>query len=161
MTLLVQRVHLSFKTASRATKIFSLLLNKLQKYKQSKTITREHVFVITFLGEQYVTVFLTQKLNTFISDEAWFHLIGYSNAQNNSYCSSINPTQNFELPLSDQKIRLRRVITTQRIQRPVLFNGRLNQSGISVTLSGPFLRSLGNKKEYGYLIQARATTHTH
>jgi hypothetical protein len=28
-------------------------------------------------------------------------------------------------------------------------------------LSGPFLRSLGNKKEYGYLIQARATTHTH
>jgi hypothetical protein len=37
-------------------------------------------------------------------DEACFHLSGYINAQNNRYCSSINPRQIFKVPLHDQKI---------------------------------------------------------
>jgi hypothetical protein len=41
---------------------------------------------------------------TFFTDEAWFHLSGYINAQNNRYWSSINPKQTSEVPLHDQKI---------------------------------------------------------
>jgi hypothetical protein len=37
---------------------------------------------------------------TFFTDEAWFHLSGYINAQNNRYWGSINPKQTFEMPTS-------------------------------------------------------------
>jgi hypothetical protein len=63
---------------------------------------KERIFVTDFC-KLYMTVFLTQNL-TFFTDEAWFHLSGYINAQNNRYWSSINPRQTFEMPIHDQKI---------------------------------------------------------
>jgi hypothetical protein len=38
------------------------------------------------------------------TDKAWFHLTGCISRQNNSYWSSINPRQTFEVALHDQKI---------------------------------------------------------
>jgi hypothetical protein len=58
---------------------------------------------------------------TFFTDEAWFHLSGYINVQNNRYWSSINPRQTFEVPLHDQKIGVWCVITASRIVGPIFF----------------------------------------
>jgi hypothetical protein len=58
---------------------------------------------------------------TFFSDEAWFRLSGYINAQNNMYWSSINPKQTFEVPLHDQKIYVWSAITASRIAGPIFF----------------------------------------
>jgi hypothetical protein len=58
---------------------------------------------------------------TFFTDEAWFHLSGYINAQNNGYWSSIKPKQTFEVPLHDQKIGVWCAITASRIVGPIFF----------------------------------------
>jgi hypothetical protein len=56
---------------------------------------------------------------TFFTDEAWFHLSGYINAQNIRYWSNINPRQTFEVPLHDQKIGVWCAITASRIVGPI------------------------------------------
>jgi hypothetical protein len=75
-------------------------------------------------GEERIFVtgngFLVPKL-TFFIDEAWFHLSGYINAQNNRYWSSINPKQTFELLLHDQKIGVWCATTASRIVGPIFF----------------------------------------
>jgi hypothetical protein len=63
---------------------------------------------------------LDSKL-TFSTDEAWFHLREYINAQNNRYWSSINPKQTFEVPLHDQKTGVWSAITASRIVGPIFF----------------------------------------
>jgi hypothetical protein len=58
---------------------------------------------------------------TFFTNEAWFHLSEYINAQNNRYWSSINPKQTSEVPLHDQKIGVWCAITASRIAGPTFF----------------------------------------
>jgi hypothetical protein len=58
---------------------------------------------------------------TFFTDEAWFHLSGYINAQNNRCWSSINPKQTFKVPLHDQKIGAWRAITASLIAGSIFF----------------------------------------
>jgi hypothetical protein len=62
----------------------------------------EHTFLSGFCG-RYTMVFLTQKLITFFTHEAWFPLSGCINIHNDRYWISINPRQTFEVPLHDQK----------------------------------------------------------
>jgi hypothetical protein len=75
---------------------------------------------------------------TFFTEEAWFHLSGYINAQSNKYWSSINPKQTFEVPLHDQKIGVWCAITASQIVGPIFLKTLLIQSGMSLTFSGPF-----------------------
>jgi hypothetical protein len=84
---------------------------------------------------------------TFFTHEAWFHLNGYINAQNNMYWSSINPKQTFEVcPFTNSMTHI--------------FLEHLIQSGMSLTFLGPFLRALWKKKRHGYFMQDGATAHT-
>jgi hypothetical protein len=55
----------------------------------------------------------------FFADEAWFHLSGYVNTQNNRYWNSINPRQTFEVLLNDQKIGVWCAIAATRIIAPI------------------------------------------
>jgi hypothetical protein len=132
-----------FKTGSVATKMLVYCRIKLERHKFFKAITREHIFCNYFLGGAVHDIVLDPETYMFFSDEAWFHLIGYSNVQNNSNCRSINPRENFEVALPDQKIQLLRAIIARQIRRSMLFNRLLIQSGTPVTISGSFLRSLG------------------
>jgi hypothetical protein len=113
-------------------------------------ITGEERIFVTGFCRQYMTVFLTQ--NSFFTDEAWFHLSGYINAQNNRYWSSINPRQTFEVPLHDQKIGVWCAITASRIVGPVFFKALLIQSGMSVTFYGPFSGALRKKKRHTVIL---------
>jgi hypothetical protein len=99
---------------------------------------------------------------TFFTDEAWFHLSGYINAQNNRYWSSINPRQTFEVPLHDQNIGVWCAITLSRIVGPIFFKTILIQSGMSVTFYVTFFGSI-TEEEKTWLFYARwyYSTHCH
>jgi hypothetical protein len=63
------------------------------KIRQVKTVEesnyKEEETFVTGFYEQYMAVFSTQNLH-FFTNEAWFHLSGYINAQSNRYGSNIN-----------------------------------------------------------------------
>jgi hypothetical protein len=55
------------------------------------------------------------------TDDAWFHLSGYVNSQNNPYWSAENPHSIHEVPLHDVKIGVWCAISAKRIIVPVFF----------------------------------------
>jgi hypothetical protein len=63
---------------------------------------------------------------TLFTDEAWFHLSGYANAQNNRYWSSIHPRQTSEVPLPNQKISVWCAIAATQIVGPIFFEQTIN-----------------------------------
>jgi hypothetical protein len=62
---------------------------------------------------------------TLFSDEAWFHLQGYINTQNNCYWSSQNPHLTHDTPLHPVKIGVWCALSARRIVGPVVFNSAL------------------------------------
>jgi hypothetical protein len=98
---------------------------------------------------------------TFFTDEAWFHLNGYINAQNNRYWSSINPRQTFEVPLPDQKTGVWCAITASRIVGPIFFKNTFNSEQYVSDILRPLFGSITEEeKTYGYFMQDSATAHT-
>ncbi len=61
--------------------------------------------------------------HVYYSDEAWFHLTGYVNAQNNRYWSGENPRLFTETSLHPQKIGVWCAISRARIIGPIFFEG--------------------------------------
>jgi hypothetical protein len=109
---LAQQAQVSKTTAWRATKNSHLRpykITQVQVIEECDYGRRTH-FWNCFLQAVHGGV-LDPKL-TFFTDEAWFHLSGYINAQNNRYWSSINPRQCFEAPIHDQKIGVWYAITS-------------------------------------------------
>jgi hypothetical protein len=118
---LAQHVQVSKTTAWRATKnlhVRPYKITQVQVIEECDYGRRTH-FCNCFLQEVHGGV-LDPKL-TFFTDEAWFHLSGYINAQNNRYWSSINPKQTFEVPFHDQKIGVWCAITASQIVGPIFF----------------------------------------
>jgi hypothetical protein len=94
---------------------------------------------------------------TFFTDEAWFHLSEYINAQNNRYWSSINQRQTFEVPRHDQWC----VFTASRTVGPILFENTINSEWFVTDILRPFFDSITEEqKTYGYFMQDGATAHT-
>jgi hypothetical protein len=151
---------ISKKTAWRATKNLHLRpykITQVQVIEECNYGRRKH-FCNWFLQAVHNSV-LEPKL-TFYTDEAWFHLSGYINAQNNRYWSSINLKQTFEMPLQDQKIGVWCAITASQIVGPVFFKTLLIQSSMSVTFLGPFSGALRKKKKT-WLFYAKLCYSTH
>jgi hypothetical protein len=63
---------------------------------------------------------------TFFSHEAWFHLQGYINMQNNRYWSSQNPHLTHEVPLHPVKVGIWCTVSARRIVGPVVFYEKNN-----------------------------------
>jgi hypothetical protein len=59
---------------------------------------------------------------TFFSDEAWFHLQGYINTQNNRYWSSRNPLLTHEALLHPVKVGAWCALIPRRMVELVFFN---------------------------------------
>jgi hypothetical protein len=62
----------------------------------------------------------------FFSDEAWFHLQGYINMQNNRYWSSQNPHLTLEVLLHPVRVGVWCAVSARRIDVPVFFNKTIN-----------------------------------
>jgi hypothetical protein len=58
---------------------------------------------------------------TFFSDEAWFHLQGCINTQNNRYWSSQNPHLTHKVSLHPMKVGVLCAVSARRIVVPVFF----------------------------------------
>jgi hypothetical protein len=56
---------------------------------------------------------------TFFSDEAWFHLQGYINMQNNRYWNSKNPHLTHKAPLHPAKVGIWCALSARWIVGPV------------------------------------------
>jgi hypothetical protein len=64
---------------------------------------------------------------TFFSDEAWFHLQGYINKQNNRYWSSQNPHLTHEVPLHPVKVGAWCAVSARMIVVPVFLTKQLQK----------------------------------
>lgn len=62
----------------------------------------------------------------FSTDEAWFHLSGYVNAQNTWHWSSENPHEFWPRPLHDLKIGVWCAVSGNRIVGPIFFEENVN-----------------------------------
>jgi hypothetical protein len=62
----------------------------------------------------------------FFSDEAWFHLQGYVNTQNNRYWSSQYPHLTHEALLHPVQVGVWCALSARRIVAPVIFNNTIN-----------------------------------
>lgn len=97
----------------------------------------------------------------FMSDEAWFHLNGYVNSQNNRFWASENPYHFHQTPLHDQKVGVWCAVSACRIIGPIFFHHTVNSQRYISAILNPFLAELTeDEKTYGYFQQDGATAHT-
>lgn len=95
----------------------------------------------------------------FMSDEAWFHLSGYVNSQNNRYWAASNPHRFTESSLHPLKIGVWAVISGERIFHR-FFEGRVN-SQIYCNFLDEFAATLTDReKQVSWFQQDNATAHT-
>jgi hypothetical protein len=98
---------------------------------------------------------------TFFSDEAWFHLQGYINTQNNRYWSSQNPHLTHEVPLHPVKVVVWCPVSARRIAGLVFFNGTIICERYVQVILGQFFPELTEEERlYGWFQQDSATAHT-
>jgi hypothetical protein len=102
---------------------------------------------------------LDPELTSF-TDEAWFHLSGYINAQNNRYWININLKQMFEVPLHDRKIGVWCSITASQIVGPIFFENTINSERYVTDILRPFLRALQKKKRHMVILCKVVLQHT-
>jgi hypothetical protein len=157
---LAQQAQVLKTTAWRATKNLHLRpykITQVQVIEECDYGRRTH-FCNWFLQAVHKGV-LDPKL-TFFTDEAWFHLSGYINAQNNRYWSSINPKQTFEVPLHDQKIGVWCSITASRIVGPIFFENTINSEWHVIDILWPFSGALRKKKRHMGILSKMVLQHT-
>jgi hypothetical protein len=98
---------------------------------------------------------------TFFSDEAWFHLQGYINTQNNRYWSSQNPHLTQEGLLYPVQVGVWCAVSARRIAGPVFFNKTINFERYVQVILGQFFSQLTEgERLYGWLQQDSATAQT-
>lgn len=97
----------------------------------------------------------------FYSDEAWLHLSGYVNSQNNRYWCAENPHQLHVRPLHDVKIGVWCAISARRIIGPIFFRETINADRYIDLILRPFFQELTEEeRSNGYFMQDNATAHT-
>jgi hypothetical protein len=83
----------------------------------------------------------------FYTDEAWFHLSGFVNSQNNRYWSAENLHSVHEVPLYGVKIVVWCAISEHRIIGPVFFQKTINSERYVRVILPPFFRELTEEND--------------
>jgi hypothetical protein len=99
--------------------------------------------------------------SAFFSDEAWFHLQGYINMQNNHYWSSQNPHLTHEVLLPPVKVGVWYAVSARMIVGPMFFNETFNCKRYIQVIFGQFFPELTEEgRLYGWFQQDLATAYT-
>jgi hypothetical protein len=99
---------------------------------------------------------------TFSSDEAWFHLQGYINTQNNRYWSSQTPHLTHKAPLHPVKVGVWCALSARRTVGPVFFNETVNCKRYIQVILGQFFSELTEEERlYGWFQQDSALLTLH
>ena len=99
--------------------------------------------------------------DTFFTDEAWFHLSGYTNRQNSRSWATENPHEIFEKPLHDQKIGVSCAVSRSRIIGPIFFDSTVNSDRYIKNIFVPFSEQLtASEKQRTWFQQDGANAHT-
>src|SRR6185437_9724828 len=89
----------------------------------------------------------------FFTDEAWFHLTGYVNSQNNRYWSNENPHQLHEVPLHDAKVGVWCAISRTRLIGPIFFDDTVTSRRYIDNILNPFFEQLTEEEKFGGTFQ--------
>jgi hypothetical protein len=96
----------------------------------------------------------------FMTDEAWFHLLGYVNSQNSRYWGTKNPHELHKQPLHDQKIGVWCSVSATRIIGPIFFDSTVNMPVYLAILEEFYSQLTEQESEYCFIQQDGATSHT-
>lgn len=97
---------------------------------------------------------------TFFSDEAWFHLNGYVNAQNMRMWSAENPHYFREATMHPVKIGVWLAVSRRRVVGPIFFQETLNANNYRNIMLDPFINQLHDDElQTGYFQQDSARPH--
>ncbi|PNF34202.1 hypothetical protein B7P43_G17545, partial [Cryptotermes secundus] len=115
------------RSAQRAMKKLHLHAYHVRCVQELKDLDKEKCLVYcrwfqTFVGNHGIEEFD----QVFFTDEAWFHLSGYVNSQNNRIWSSENPNVLHEKPLHCQKIGVWCAVSRRRIVGSIFFSPDLS-----------------------------------
>jgi hypothetical protein len=77
----------------------------------------------------------------FVSDDAWFHLSGFVNAQNSRHWDTENPHAVNEVPLHDQKVGVWCAVRGRRIIGPVFVYDTVNSERYVNNILEPFFQN--------------------
>jgi hypothetical protein len=114
----------------------------------------EFIFAAGFHGA--ITGEIDPQL-TFLSDEAWFYLLGYTNMKNNWYWRSMNLHLTYEVLLHPVEVGIWCTVSA-RIVEPVSFNKTINcERHVEVTVGQQLTEG---ERLYGWFQQNSATAHT-
>jgi hypothetical protein len=98
---------------------------------------------------------------TFCCNEAWFHLQGYINMQNNRYWSSQNPHLTHEAVLHPVKVSVWCALSAGRILGPLFFNKTINCERYVQVILGQFFPDVAEEERFcGWFQQDSATAYT-
>jgi len=151
----------SYTSTHRATKQLGLKAYKVSVQQQllPADFNNRRIFCQWIRDEIFIGQIDPNLL--FFSDEAWFHLSGYINSQNNRYWSTENPHQLHEIPLHDQKVGVWCAISRTRIVGPIFFHDTVNSQRYINNILNPFFGELTDyEKQNGTFQQDNATAHT-
>jgi hypothetical protein len=97
----------------------------------------------------------------FCPDEAWFHLQGYINIQNNRYLGSQNPHLTHEVLLHPVKVGVWCAASARRIAGPVFFSETINCKRCVQVIFRQFFPELTEERRlYGRFWKDSTTAHT-
>ncbi|XP_062512636.1 uncharacterized protein LOC134188488 [Corticium candelabrum] len=159
---LSQEVGMSLTSTYRAVKKQKFFPYKVSAVHELKAQDTEKRVSFCRWFQQFIDMNGENILNdTFFTDDAWFHLSGYTNRQNSRSWATENPHEIFEKPLHDQKIGVSCAVSRSRIIGPIFFDSTVNSDRYIKNIFVPFSEQLtASEKQRTWFQQDGATTHT-
>jgi hypothetical protein len=158
---LAQETDVAYTTAHRATKLLGFRPYRIQEVHRIKHTDLN--LRITFCNWLLHNVHngISDPNLFFMSDEAWFHVSGYVNAQNSRIWDTKNPHVLHQRPLHDIKVGVWCAVSAWRVIGPIFFEDAVNSDRYVSDILEPFFQELTEKDtRYGYFQQDSATAHT-
>ncbi|PNF41083.1 hypothetical protein B7P43_G06225 [Cryptotermes secundus] len=156
---LSQKTGYSYSTCQRAAKKANLRPYKITSVQELGDVDKDKRVRYCLWFREFVHDNPRILDITWFSDEAWFHLSGYVNAQNSGIWVSENPHENAESPPHPQKVGVWCTISGLRIIGPIFFDTTMD-STLYCRIFYDFVQQLDDVElTQGYFQQDSAMCH--